>query len=104
MRPDTPFKDDLLNGAQEIADYLGWPARRVYYQIEKGGLPVKRLGAAHSSPVDRRSSAYCPRCRSVDGHRLNDSTGKDAPGLGRTQARPTLVMLRGMTSSKIGAR
>ena len=38
--------DDLLQGADEIADHMGpnWNRRRVYYVFERKLLPIFRLG------------------------------------------------------------
>jgi hypothetical protein len=35
---------DLLDGAESIADFTGWPVRRVYYLLEKGLLPARKVG------------------------------------------------------------
>ena len=40
--PEISIRDDLLNGAAEIADFLGWPVHRVYHAAPY--LPIKRLG------------------------------------------------------------
>ena len=40
----APLHDDLLTGAQAIAEFTGLPLRRVYYLSETGALPVFRLG------------------------------------------------------------
>ncbi len=37
--------DDLLNGAKEIAAFMGLPARSIYHAIEAGTLPCFRIGA-----------------------------------------------------------
>jgi excisionase family DNA binding protein len=37
--------DDVLNGANEIARFLGISRRSVYHYIENGELPVFRLGS-----------------------------------------------------------
>ena len=36
--------DDLLNGANEIADFLGTNAREVYHLAATKRLPIGRLG------------------------------------------------------------
>jgi hypothetical protein len=41
---DLSLKDDLLTGANEIATFIGWPRRRIYYAADKGYLPIKRIG------------------------------------------------------------
>lgn len=43
------LRDDLLNGADAIADYLGWHRRRVYYEtredrVKKTGFPAFKIG------------------------------------------------------------
>jgi len=38
--------DDVLKGAQEIAEFLGEDRRAVFYAIGKGTLPHYRLGQA----------------------------------------------------------
>lgn len=38
------LRDDILTGAEEIADYLGWPIRRVYYLAQRGCLPTVKIG------------------------------------------------------------
>lgn len=37
--------DDLLNGAKEIAAFMGLPARSIYHAIDTGALPSFRIGA-----------------------------------------------------------
>lgn len=45
---DEQFKqrvaDDLLNGATEIADFLGTSRREVYHLVQTGRIPVGRWG------------------------------------------------------------
>ena len=36
--------DDLLNGATEIAEFLGTNRREVYHLLRTGRLPIGRLG------------------------------------------------------------
>jgi hypothetical protein len=38
------LKDDLLNGADEIAAFTGFPVRRVYYLAERRALPIFWIG------------------------------------------------------------
>jgi hypothetical protein len=38
------LSDDLIWGAQAIADELGIPLQRVYYFIRIGKLPVNKIG------------------------------------------------------------
>jgi hypothetical protein len=40
----TKLADDLLTGAPAIADFIGWPTRKVYHAIACGYLPVGRVG------------------------------------------------------------
>lgn len=53
--------DDLLKGARAAAEYVGLPEKQVYYLVEKGGLPVKRLGTRvlyfRKSDLDRAFSS-----------------------------------------------
>jgi hypothetical protein len=35
------MKDDLLQGAEEIAAFLGWDARRVYNAHQRKQLPIR---------------------------------------------------------------
>lgn len=51
---------DLLWGARAIANYISRPVRTVYYLIDKGVLPVTKLGpktiVARTSEIDRAFS------------------------------------------------
>jgi hypothetical protein len=42
---DERIGDDLLFGAQAIADEIGRPIRGVYHLLENGSLPAQKLGA-----------------------------------------------------------
>ena len=42
MTPTT-LKDDLLDGADEIAAFCGFPIRRTYSLLESGALPAFKL-------------------------------------------------------------
>jgi len=60
MNSTIPLKDDLLTGAQEIADYLGWPVRKIYHAKRHGHLPIGQVGAiltARKSELDKAFSA-----------------------------------------------
>jgi hypothetical protein len=63
--------DDLLTGAPAIADFIGWPTRKVYHAIACGYLPVGRVGpiliarksqlkAALSAPAKYRPTNVAP--------------------------------------------
>jgi hypothetical protein len=55
----TPAKDDLLTGADQIAEYLGWERRRVYHAARQKHLPIGHCGAlliARKSQLDRATS------------------------------------------------
>ena len=46
--PDAKLADDLLRGADEIAEYLygdGSQRRKVYHRAETSRLPIFRLGS-----------------------------------------------------------
>ena len=36
--------DDLLDGAEEIAQFTGWPRRRVFYLLERKLIPGFKVG------------------------------------------------------------
>jgi hypothetical protein len=36
--------DDLLDGAEEIAQFTGWPIRRVYYLLGRKLIPAFKVG------------------------------------------------------------
>lgn len=38
------LKDDMLRGADAIADFIGMPRRAIYHAISKGSLPHFRIG------------------------------------------------------------
>jgi hypothetical protein len=38
------LSEDLLDGAEQIAEYTGWPLRRVFYLLEKGLIPGFKVG------------------------------------------------------------
>jgi predicted DNA-binding transcriptional regulator AlpA len=49
--PDANYilADDILHGAQEIAEFGGWTRRQVYHFVSKHDLPVIRIGSALSA-------------------------------------------------------
>jgi hypothetical protein len=44
-KPPQRDDNDIVWGAQAIADYIGQPLSRTRYLIRKGRLPVARLGS-----------------------------------------------------------
>ena len=42
---DDKIADDVLWGAAAIAEEIGLPVREVFYQLELGRLPAKKVGA-----------------------------------------------------------
>ncbi len=49
--------DDLLEGADEIAAFMGWNRRRVFYAAERKLIPIFRVGnrlSARKSSLRRR--------------------------------------------------
>jgi excisionase family DNA binding protein len=38
------LSEDLLDGADEIAEFTGWSRRRVFYLLEKGLIPAFKVG------------------------------------------------------------
>ncbi len=52
--------DDLLTGCKAIAEFLGWPERRVYHAHAQGFLPIAAVGRtliARKSELDKALSA-----------------------------------------------
>jgi hypothetical protein len=45
--------DDLLFGAQAIADEIGAPLRKTFHLLENGHLPADKLGATWASTRSR---------------------------------------------------
>ena len=41
---DEALSGDLLDGAERIAEFTGWPTRRVFYLLEKGLIPAFKIG------------------------------------------------------------
>ena len=56
MTETASIKSDLLTGADEIANYLGWPVRRVYHAARQKYLPIGHMGSlliARKSQLDQ---------------------------------------------------
>ncbi len=54
---ENDLADDLLEGADEIAAFMGWNRRRVFYLAERELMPIFRIGnrlAARKSALRRR--------------------------------------------------
>ena len=45
--------NDLLHGAQSIADFRNEPVRRTYYLLERGLLPAAKLGDSWEASKER---------------------------------------------------
>ncbi len=41
---ENDLADDLLEGADAIATFMGWNRRRVYYAAERNLIPIFRVG------------------------------------------------------------
>jgi hypothetical protein len=52
LRP-PPLADDLLFGAQRIADELGVDVRRAFYMLEHGQIPARKVGATWTASRER---------------------------------------------------
>jgi excisionase family DNA binding protein len=39
-----PLADDLIKGAKAAAEYTGLTEKQIYHLVEKGTLPVTRVG------------------------------------------------------------
>ena len=64
MQEIESLTDDLLCGAEAIAEYTGFGVRRVYYLAAIGALPVFRLGrgiGARKSQIRESLSATATR-------------------------------------------
>ena len=44
MEDNSTLANDLLNGVEEIAKYLGWEKRKTYYELGRGGIPGFKIG------------------------------------------------------------
>ena len=42
---ENEFDDDLLEGADAIAAFMGWNRRRVFYAAERKMIPIFRVGS-----------------------------------------------------------
>lgn len=51
--PTTKLKDDLLWGAQAIADEIGLDRRVVFYLLQNGALPATKTGNTWTSTRSR---------------------------------------------------
>jgi hypothetical protein len=61
MPTNSPLAADLLNGVEEIAEFIGWTPRKTQWQITSGRLPVMRVGqgiVARKSELARFFSAH----------------------------------------------
>lgn len=58
MTNETPDRlaDDMLEGADAIAAFMGWKIRRVYHLHDKGGWPIFTDGSGKISA--RKSSLH----------------------------------------------
>lgn len=45
MNDNIPLAADMLRGADEIADFIGLPRRKLYHAVSRGNLPTFRIGA-----------------------------------------------------------
>ncbi len=54
---ENDLADDLLEGADEIAAFMGWNRRRVFYAAERKLIPIFRVGnrlSARKSSLRKR--------------------------------------------------
>ena len=71
------LSDDLLTGAGAIAEYIGWDRRRIYYAVQRGSLPITRVGnllVARKSELERALSAAATRTQH-ENELANDNNG-----------------------------
>jgi hypothetical protein len=55
-RSETPYAEDFLYGAKQIARYLGMPRRRVYHIASMNQMPIFRIGLTVCA---RKSTLRC---------------------------------------------
>lgn len=48
-QPETSLKNDLLVGAKAAADYIGVSPRIIYDMVDKGHLPVVKIGESRNA-------------------------------------------------------
>jgi hypothetical protein len=59
--------DDLLSGVPAIAEFTGWPERRVYYLAEKKLIPLFKIGDRwHGRKSTLRRYLDCPEAGSTE--------------------------------------
>lgn len=60
MSTDTekPLADDLLPGVKAIAQHIGEPEKRVFYMLEKGQIPGRRVGRRWYSTRSALAKAF----------------------------------------------
>ncbi len=46
---ENDLADDLLEGADQIAAFMGWNRRRVFYAAERKLIPIFRVGSRLSA-------------------------------------------------------
>jgi hypothetical protein len=63
----TTLRDDLLTGAAEIAEFIGWPERKIYHAAAQGYLPIGKTGHFLIARKSELSAALrpAPALRSV---------------------------------------
>ena len=77
--------DDLLDGAEAISEFTGWPVRRVFYLLEKRLLPARKVGnrwislksriRRHVEDIEEESNAVADRLDPVNAaNKLNRKT------------------------------
>ena len=54
----TPNPDDILHGAQAIADYIGVDLRRAFYLLQHGYIPAAKTDATWTSTKSRLRRAW----------------------------------------------
>lgn len=58
MKTETNSGDDFLNGAVEIAEYIGKPLRATYHLLESRQLPAGKIGRSWVSRKSRITQHY----------------------------------------------
>ncbi len=68
---ETDLADDLLEGADEIAAFMGWNRRRVFYAAERKLIPIFRVG----NRLSARKSSLRQRIDDLEQRAIEEADG-----------------------------
>ncbi len=66
--PSIKLSDDLLTGAGQIAEFTGWPVRKVYYEVAQNRLPAFRVGETICARKSEIATALSSAARAEPAH------------------------------------